>query len=65
MDDDIGAELDGAADDRRGERAVDDQGNPVFMGNVGYPPYVGHVSTGIADGFDIERSGLSKTYEVV
>ena len=58
IDHDIGSPLDGA-DKRRARRGVvDDQREPVLMGDGGQLRDVDNVELGIADGFGIDGAGL-------
>ena len=58
VDDYIRAELDGAAQIRRGKGVVDHQRDTRFVGNLGDTLDVDHVHARIRDGLDIDHLGL-------
>ena len=56
--DDVRAVLEGPAEERRRERVVDDEGNPVVVGDPGHPLEVEHVALRVAEGLCEERLGV-------
>ena len=57
MDDDIRAPLDGIAQDRRGDRVIDDERNAIFVRDGCELFQVDHIELGIAERFGIDGAG--------
>ena len=58
VDDDVGALLERLAQDRRGERVVDDHRNAGVVGDLGDRLEVGHVDARVADRLDEDAARL-------